>query len=112
MKKNLNFDYDEENDILLLSSEGDYKGTVEIYGLLVDFNKDFSVKGFEIPLATKFFSNFLEKEVTKKMLKEVKSVKLEVRFSKEVMWSYLDFDLNNEHVRMPFTMSNPNYSYA
>lgn len=73
MPKKTTVDYDEENDDLFISrSRGNYEGSVEIGDFIVDFSKDDKITGIEIMNASKNLS------VSKSLLAKIKSASMGV----------------------------------
>ena len=109
MWKKLNFDYDEENDILSLYTKEEYKGSISLFGLTIDFAKNMNIKGVEIPQATKFFSELSEKKITSEDLKVISEPQLNVKAVGKMLYAQVDLKMNSESLIVPLTMDNPTY---
>lgn len=79
MIEGLEFDYDDKNDILYLYNELEYKSSVDFSGLVIDFSKDKKIKGAEIIDASSFFSELMNKEISRDDLKGISKSFIEVK---------------------------------
>ena len=109
MKKKLNINYDDKYDSLFLYTRGDYGGSVEKFGLIIDLTKNNSIKGVEILDASLFLSKISDSKITKKNLKELKKSFLEVRCINDTLLIQIDLKLKENDLLIPLRMEIPSY---
>ena len=110
MKKKLKIDYDEVYDTLFLYSDEEYEKSIEKFNVVVDFTKSNSVGGVEFLEATSFLSKFFNKKFSKKELKNLKQVFLEVKNINNLLFIQINLKLKERILLVPLTMENPNLS--
>jgi len=82
MEKKLKFDYDENNDVLYMYSDEKYDSSLTFFGFTIDITNKKSIKGIEIPDATKTFSELSDTIISKDMLKQISEPKMLIKNSK------------------------------
>ena len=105
MVEKLDYNYDSKNDTLFIfNSELDYKSSLDMGGLVIDFSKDNKIKGIEITEASLFFSEFLEKEITKENIMKVTNYLIDIKKSKNMYHISLGMKFeNNLEVSIPLS---------
>ena len=96
MIKKLKTDYDYKNDTLYLYSNEKYKNSIEYFGILVDITTKDDIKGIEIPNASKFFTELLEKNISKNDLMNITNSYLETRKTKEM--NFINFRVESDNI--------------
>lgn len=81
--KEARVDYDTEEDILYITTGIKVRDSVEFDQFIIDFSADDKIVGIEIMDASKYLKNFLETEIDKERLQEIKSAKFSVIQQKE-----------------------------
>lgn len=73
-------DYDTDNDNLFLyDPKSKSSSSVEINGLVIDYNSKNEISGVEISNASKFLSNSSDVRVTKDMLSKIIDSKIQIK---------------------------------
>lgn len=81
--KEARVDYDPEEDILYITTGVKVHDSVEFDQFVIDFSADDKIVGLEIMDASIYLKNFLESEIDKSRLGEIKSAKFSVIQQKE-----------------------------
>lgn len=109
-KKNLKWDYDEENDTLFFYTDEEYKSSVIFFGIIIDISKNRKVKGLEILDASKVFSELIGSEITKDMLNHVSKPKITTKPIRDLLIVELDFKAENTKIFLPLSINNPSFA--
>ena len=110
-EKNLNYDYDVENDTLFFYTD-EYKSSIMFFGIIIDISKNKKIKGIEVLNATKAFSELLGIEVTKEMLSNITKPKLITKSINDLLIMEVDFKADNTRISLPLSISNPNFAHT
>ncbi len=76
--KEARVDYDLEEDILYIATGEKVQDSLEFDQFVIDFSQDDRIVGLEIMDASKYLKNFLEADIDRKALSEVKTAEFSV----------------------------------
>ena len=112
MEKQLNYDYDFENDNLYFYTNKKYKDSIEFFGFIIDITTDEDIKGIEILNASEVLSDLSQETIPKTMLKKIIYPTMNIKTINDLMIIKFDFKTNSKEFSLPLNITNPQKTIA
>ncbi len=107
MVRNLEIDYDAENDVLWLHQNKKIQDSLELGNYVIDFSRK-GVLGLEILDASEVLSRLSSKQISKGMLKNIQNAVLRVHSEKDLIFIVVILKLDDAKVKeIPIQVNAP-----